>query len=388
MKLLFITPSFYPSTYYGGPSESVYYLASEICKQKSDISVVTTDANGKVNLDIKKNQFFKLENGLNVKYYGNSTSYGFSYRMFFNLYKDIKLSSLIYIVSIFTPSTPLSILLSHFYKKKIILSPRGQLENWSLKHGSKLKKLWLRLFIKPFADKIKWHVTSEKEKLNLLSVFPDASTFVIPSGINLEDYIKIPEIKDRSYYKKYTAGKTFSDVIVSMGRLHSVKGFDILINAFAEIIKTKPDTALFIAGEDYGEKNNLLNLITKLGLEKNTFLVGQIDDKNEKLNYLANADVFALASHNENFGLAIAESLASGTPVVVSKHTPWSEIEIVKVGKWIENTTVSFAAAIEEMLLVKNKNISIRCSHFISEKYSWETIAEKMIKQFEEINNE
>jgi len=102
MKLLIISPSFFPSTYYGGPSISVYYLSSALALLLSDLSVVTTDANGKERLSVTKNKYIEVDKNLSVKYYSNSTSFGLSFKMVLNLWRDIKANEIIYIVSLFS----------------------------------------------------------------------------------------------------------------------------------------------------------------------------------------------------------------------------------------------------------------------------------------------
>jgi glycosyltransferase involved in cell wall biosynthesis len=385
MRIAFISPSFYPAFYYGGPIYSTFYNALELSKLGVKVYVSTTDTNGLEKLNVEKNKYIKHSDNFFIKYYSPSTSKGFSYRMIFGLWKDISESDKVYTQSIFSITSILVLLYAKILKKKVLLSPRGQLENWSLKYGSGLKKTWLIIFIRPFAGKIKWHATSEKEKQDLLTVFPTVSVVIISNGISLEDYKHIPSVKDRSFYKKYTDGKTFSNVIVSMGRLHSVKGFDILINAFAEIVKLKIDAVLLIAGEEYGEKINLLNLISKLGLKDHIFLVGQIDDTQEKIKFLANADVFALASHNENFGIVYAEALAAGTPIVASKNTPWEIAETYRCGKWVNNTSDDFKNAIIDILNSDTENFSKSGIRLIEEKFGWSAISKKFKDVFDEM---
>ena len=136
-----------------------------------------------------------------------------------------------------------------------------------------------------------------------------------------------------------------------MGRLQKVKGFDILIEAISKVqrMRISSDVMLLIAGEDFGERKNLEQLIDKLGLKEKVFLVGMIEGL-DKIEFLRNADVFALASHHENFGMVYAEALATGTPVVASRNTPWQDVEKYNCGKWVENTPDKFAEAIDEIL--------------------------------------
>ncbi|MHB9011053.1 MAG: glycosyltransferase [Ignavibacteriaceae bacterium] len=270
----------------------------------------------------------------------------------------------------------------------MIISPRGQLGDWCLSQGSKFKKLWLKVFISPFINDLTWHMTSEKEKIDVKAVYPTAKTFVIPNGIDISNYENRDQRKEKIFYKKYTNNiDKNSLVIITMGRLQKVKGFDILINAF-KIIKNKCDNCfLFIAGEEYGDKENLLKQIRQLGLNDLVYLVGHIDGE-EKINFLKNADVFALPSHHENFGMVYAEALAAGTPIVASKNTPWEEVEKYNCGKWVENTADAFAKAIKEILVSDDKDIGVRGRKFMEENYSWKKIAKDFTIKLLEIQSD
>ncbi|MDP1614642.1 MAG: glycosyltransferase, partial [Methylococcales bacterium] len=74
------------------------------------------------------------------------------------------------------------------------------------------------------------------------------------------------------YIKKFTkTNKSPSKIIVSMGRLHKVKGFDILIKAFLIVLNTYNDAILLIAGKNVGEKDNLDKLIEEYNLSDRVF---------------------------------------------------------------------------------------------------------------------
>jgi glycosyltransferase involved in cell wall biosynthesis len=159
-----------------------------------------------------------------------------------------------------------------------------------------------------------------------------------------------------------------------MGRLQKKKGFDILIQSFKSIVKNNPHAYLFIAGEDDGEKIKILSMISTLGLSERVFLIGNIRGQ-DKVDYLANADLFVLPSHNENFGMVYAEALAAGTPIVASTYTPWEEVEEYRCGRWVKNTIEETSIAMLDMLNRNDSDISIKTKKFVK-KFS----AEKVLK--------
>lgn len=385
MKILLISPSFYPATYFGGPIYSTYEFAKALCRMNINIRVVTTNTNGGGKLGIDTGVFNNLENELPVKYYKSIDSRGTSLSMLFNLWKDIKEIDVIYLISIFSPPTPVTLIICKFFNKKIIITPRGQLGKWCINQGSKFKKLWLRIFIKPFIEYLNWHLTSEEEQKDVLAVYPKAKTFVIPNGIDTSIIEIREQKKDRLFYRKYSENvNENSKVIISLGRFQKVKGFDILIEAYKKVKEQVQEALLFIAGEDFGEKSNLQNLISSNNLTDKIFLVGHIESE-EKINFVKNADIFALPSHHENFGMVYAEALAAGTPVVASTNTPWQDVEKFNCGKWIENTPEKFAEAIIEILSSDNIQMGKNGRKYIEDNFSWDKIAVDFIKQIKKI---
>ena len=65
---------------------------------------------------------------------------------------------------------------------------------------------------------------------------------------------------------------------------------------------------------------------------------------------LAGADAFVLTSHSENFGLSVAEAMASGVPVIVSRDCPWPQIETWHAGLWVDNTAEAVSAALQTLM--------------------------------------
>jgi glycosyltransferase involved in cell wall biosynthesis len=113
-----------------------------------------------------------------------------------------------------------------------------------------------------------------------------------------------------------------------MGRVHPKKGCDLLIEAFSEVLARYPEWHLVIAGPDQvGWQRKLQNSAEELGVKSRITWTGMISGA-KKWGALRAAEVFVLPSHQENFGIAVAEALAVGTPALLSnKVNIWREIQ-------------------------------------------------------------
>ncbi|MEI6336268.1 MAG: glycosyltransferase [Methylococcaceae bacterium] len=375
MKISLVIPSFYPAVVYGGPIFSTLHTCQELSKlDDTEIYVSTTNANMTSKLDVVTNKWQQIEKYLFVKYYNTTINHTISLSMYFFMWSDIKKADVVHIQSVYSFSTIFGLLYSKVFKKPVLLSPRGQFGAWCLENGSSFKKKWLDWFIKPFAYKVIWHATAEQEKDEILTIFPGVKIEVIPNGIEYAPFQNSNLLSKNEFVQKFTQKNVDAyKIIVSMGRLQKKKGFDILIDSFLEVLKKYPNIKLFIAGQDEGEEANLKNQIIRLGLEDKAFLIGPISGQ-DKIDFLANADLFVLPSHNENFGNVYVESLAAGTPVVASKNTPWQVVEDSNCGKWVSNTIDDTSQAVLE-LLEKDRELMRINSKALANKYEWKNIA-------------
>jgi glycosyltransferase involved in cell wall biosynthesis len=124
-----------------------------------------------------------------------------------------------------------------------------------------------------------------------------------------------------------------------MGRIHPKKGCDLLIEAFASVLREHPDWHLVIAGPDQVGWLAKLNIrAAQLGLAPRITWTGMLSGA-MKWGALRAAEVFVLPSHQENFGIAVVEALASGAPVLISNQVNiWREIEADGAGMVSEDT--------------------------------------------------
>ena len=141
-------------------------------------------------------------------------------------------------------------------------------------------------------------------------------------------------------------------IVLFLGRIHEKKGGDLLIAAFAEVARDVAALHLVMAGPDElgHERARLETLADRLGVRDRITWTGLLVGV-DKWSALRAAEVFALPSHQENFGVAVVEALALGLPVIVSdKVNIWREIECAGAGYVGSDTAEATAASLRRWL--------------------------------------
>jgi glycosyltransferase involved in cell wall biosynthesis len=140
------------------------------------------------------------------------------------------------------------------------------------------------------------------------------------------------EISVESFYGACPGVQGMS-FLLFIGRIHKKKGCDLLIQAFARSAAGDPAMHLVIAGPDVeGWRSELLLLASQAGIGSQVHFPGMLEG-DAKWGAFYAAEAFVLPSHQENFGIAVAESLACGTPVLISNQVNiWKDIVEDRVG--------------------------------------------------------
>jgi glycosyltransferase involved in cell wall biosynthesis len=149
---------------------------------------------------------------------------------------------------------------------------------------------------------------------------------------------------DNSLLQKNTLAKEYPGLankkyLLYLSRIHPKKGIDTLIKSFAAQQGVLGDTELVIAGPDQvGLQAELMRLADSLGVSDKITWTGMLTG-DLKWGAYQNADAFILPSHQENFGIVVAEALSCGLPVLISnKVNIWREIESQKAGLVADDT--------------------------------------------------
>ncbi|MBU1695360.1 MAG: glycosyltransferase [Verrucomicrobia bacterium] len=145
-----------------------------------------------------------------------------------------------------------------------------------------------------------------------------------------------PEAQKRAFLDRFPELRG-RRVLLFLSRIHPKKGCDLLIRALAKGAGADPALHLVVAGPDPVEwRGSLEELAKRLGVGDRITWTGMLSG-DLKWGAFRAAEAFVLPSHQENYGIAVVEALACGTPVLIShKINIWREIEADGAG-WVDS---------------------------------------------------
>lgn len=198
------------------------------------------------------------------------------------------------------------------------LMPHGMLDPVVFTRHRSRKKLWAWAWERSNvegASLILFNTQAEEEKARRCG-WELKQTFIFPHLVDLAYWKELPQ---PSLFEAKFPSLQNREVILFVGRLNWVKNLDRLVEAFAMVHARRPASALVLVGPGIdGAQSQLETQAEKLGVKEDLLFTGLLGAEDLKAAY-ARGQVFALVSQKENFGLAAAEALAAGLPVVISK---------------------------------------------------------------------
>ncbi len=294
-------------------------------------------------------------------------------KRFFTAAKDIR-PDIIHNHGIWMQANHIASLAARKLNIPLITSIHGMLTEWAFSYKAwKKKAAWIAYQKHDLSTASILHITGMHELDFIRRLGIKTPICIIPYGVDLPDMSLSQKIS--------TAYKT----ALFMGRIHPVKGLDMLIEAWS--IARPPGWKLVLAGPDEGGyKARLESIIAEYNLQNDITFSGFIDNDTDKYNAYNNADVFILPSHTENFGHVVAEALSCRVPVITTRGTPWSLLEQYNCGWWVENTAASLASALQTAVSLTDDErhaMGSRGRDMLSKEFSWPSIAAQMYSVYQ-----
>lgn len=260
------------------------------------------------------------------------------------------------------------------YKIPYVISTRGMLEPWSLNQSSFKKKIAMFLYQRRDLNLASCiHATAESEANNIRALGFNNPIAIIPNGINLNDF------------RKYSKKKNNIRKLLFLSRIHKKKGIENLIHAWHKLDKsiTENWNVEIVGNGDKKYISTLNELISSLDLQIN---ITKPVHGDEKIRKFQNSDLFVLPTYSENFGIVIAEALASNVPVITTKGAPWQDLNTYECGDWIEIGIAPLIKSLSQMLVKSDDELNEmgkRGRKLIEDKYSMEAVACDFNKLYE-----
>ena len=257
-----------------------------------------------------------------------------------------------HIHAMWDPSNPQIAKASDATQTPWVLSVHGMLDDWSMAQRGLKKQVYLatvgRRMVRTATT---FHTTAKEERRQALRWFKHDNVAVIPCIVDLEAYQEVPSPQEAID----TYGASDYPTILFLSRVHEKKSIETLIDATKLLKQKGKPIRLLIAGT--GEQSYIDELVARTesaGVsEEVTFLGMVVGDL--KLSLYAMADIFALPTQQENFGLVYPEAMLCETPVIGTKGTDiWRELE--EGGAIIaDRTPEAFAHAIDSLSSDKDR---------------------------------
>jgi glycosyltransferase involved in cell wall biosynthesis len=268
--------------------------------------------------------------------------------------------------------------------KPYFVTPHGMLTPWSLRQKRLKKAIYMTWRLRKDLNRAAaLHFTTVQERDESAKVRLAPPAIVESLGVDLREFETLPPrgtFRDRH---PQLAGKR---IVMFLGRLHPGKGMEYLIPALA--VAKMPDVMLVAVGPDsQGFQAKLESLVDEYGVRDQVLFTGMLRGR-DRIEALTDADLFALTSEHENFGVAVIEALACGVPALVADGVGISDdivssrvgssvpldisIIAMELRRWMQDETLRRAAA-------------EKARPFVWEHFDWSVVAARWVDHYRKL---
>lgn len=366
--VLQVIPSLVPEA--GGTAQAVAKISESLAQLNNQIHLLAVDLGAKCSAPILPGK------AVNTRLVPCHFSIGINpiwIPKFSSTLKELSLTKKIQIIhdnGCWLPTNYVVMKATTHSKAQLIVSPHGMLEPWAFNNRRGRKQIAWHLFQKRELQQAKvLHATSSAEAENLRRIGFTQSIAIIPNGVDLPPYQQTRQIRLNKQQR----------TLLFLSRIHPVKGLLNLVASLKHIDLNH--WQVVIAGPN--ENNHLRDVeaaVISANLQDKVAFVGAVD-RYKKWELYQQADLFVLPTFTENFGIVIAEALATGVPVITTKGAPWQDLETHRCGWWIDIGVEPLTQALKTAMSLTDQERTIMGNNgrkLVEQKYSWADVAEQM----------
>jgi glycosyltransferase involved in cell wall biosynthesis len=392
MRILYAVHGYKPAFRLGGPIESVSAVAEGLVRRGHEVTVVTTNSNLDQDLDVPVDQavdvggvtvwYFRRDEPLRrwlpfVPYLSRSIGFLYAPGMGDALRQAVPRVDLVHTHIPFVYPTYAAAREARLARKPLFYHQRGVFDPERLKFRSLKKTLYIRLIERPIMRRATTLLAlTEAEVVSYRALGVETPCRVVPNGVDVSRYRTAPASRPAALAR--VADDAL--VILFLGRLHPIKGADILLRAFARIAAAFPKTVLVMAGPDEWDLVKEFREATKDAQLRGRCIFPGMVSGEEKLDLLARANLFCLPSAAEGFSMAVLEALASACAVLLSPGCHFPQVETAHAGRVVDPTSEALIAALADLLADPGRlrAMGARGRELVARDYTWEAIVRRV----------
>jgi glycosyltransferase involved in cell wall biosynthesis len=265
-----------------------------------------------------------------------------------------------------------------------VVSTRGMLEPWALRHKRWKKDVAWWLYQRRDLKQARCHITtSAAEARNVQRMGLGVPVATVPNGVD------VPEEKPCNSASESGSEVRGMRTALFLGRIYPIKGLPMLIEAWARV---RPQGwRLRIAGPDEaGHQKQIERAVSAAGLGEVVTFAGPIEPQMRTPAFF-DADLFVLPTHSESFGMVVAEALAHGLPVLTTTAAPWSILQERGCGWSVDPSVDGITEGLRQATALNTealREMGRKGRAVVVEKFSWNSIGDLMLSTYEAILSE
>lgn len=317
----------------GGPSRSVTAVCDALAQAGSAVTLLTTELNLDEDLVRPRHPEVCLcvltTNARGGLLRGHATPVG---RSVVAAFEDT--AGVAHTHGLWVPANRAAALAARQAGVPLVVSPKGMLSERALSVKRTKKRIgWYLYQRRGLQYATAFQATSEAEAKDIRRHGFHQPIAVIPHGVSLPPPPVRPDARDVR-------------TALFLSRFHPIKGLPDLVEAWARV-KPLGWRLLLVGPDEGGHRSEIERLVAERGLTDRIQFHQPVGEE-EKQDVLREADLFVLPSHSENFGLVVAEALASGLPVLTTRGTPWQILSSERCGWWTDTGPDALSEALQK----------------------------------------
>lgn len=368
MRVVHVIPSVARSD--GGPAEVLRGIVPDLQRAGCEVRLVTTSKGNPTRGD------FPPDTPTDVSMVRWPTAGTFAPSLAWKLWKAVGWADVVHVHSIHTFPTTIAMLICVLRTKPVVLQPHGALDLYQLRRRSKLKELYTRVI----------------DRTGMRSV----RSVIYNSAHELEDGEQfLPNMRQRNISLGVSEPLFGAEIsrgdgpVVFISRIAPKKRLDLALRAFALLDANASKKGFVVAGAlDTRLSFSPQRLSEELKIDGRVTFVGQVDEA-QRAQLLARAALLVLPSDDESFGLAAAEAMAAGVPVVITANVGIATDAHGCPGVVItDQSPQSIAAGMRSVLdssKPERREMARNVRSFARNNFRWSRTAEALREEYETV---